>query len=85
MTIVSENIIPGEHGKTFGTNANSSSEIQSVKNAILEVDHVKEVHIKDNVFPVEVTVFTTEMVSIKDVQEAVISVGFHVIPKRVFN
>ena len=85
MTITSENIIPGEHGKTFGTNANSASEVESVKNAILEVEHVEEVNVKDDVFPVEITVYTAEMVPIKDVQQAVISVGFHVIPKTVFN
>lgn len=84
MSFTSENIIPGDQGKTFGTNAIKASEIESVKAAISKVDGVKEVIVNQTVYPVEIVVSTSRIVAIKNIQKAAISVGFHVIQKGLF-
>lgn len=84
MTIVSENVIPGNHGKVFGTNAENRTSLNNIKKAILRIDGIEDVSINEKVFPIEFTVHTSEVVSIKDIQKAAISVGFHVIPKGLF-
>lgn len=84
MTIVSENVIPGNHGKVFGTNAENRTSLNNIKKAILRVDGIRDVIIDEKVFPIELTVHTSQVVKIKEIQDAAISVGFHVIPKGLF-
>ena len=84
MSLFSENIIPGNHGKIFGTNAKSEHNLKRIKDKILSVDGVKDVIINTEIFPREFTVFTTKLVKVKDIQEKVMVTGFHVIPKNPF-
>ncbi|RYM36090.1 heavy-metal-associated domain-containing protein [Brumimicrobium glaciale] len=84
MTIVSENVIPGNHGKVFGTNAENRTSLNNIKKAILRIDGIRDVLIDEKVFPIELTVHTNDVVSIKEIQKAAISVGFHLIPKGLF-
>lgn len=84
MSLISENIIPGDQGKTFGTNANKTFEIELAKTAISKVEGVKEVIVNQAVYPFEITVSTSRIVAVKDIQKAAISVGFHVILKGLF-
>ena len=37
MKILSENVIPGNHGKTFETNAEDQRDLDETKNAIMEI------------------------------------------------
>jgi len=84
MSLLSDNVIPGNHGKVFGTNATDHENLEKIKDAILVIDGIKDVIIKEDVFPRELTVHTTQLVSIKDIEDAVIKVGFHTIPKHHF-
>lgn len=84
MTIISENVIPGGHGKVFGTNAKYKSSLESIKKVLLRIDGIIDVIINEDVFPIELTVHTSEIVAIKEIEDAVISVGFHAIPKGLF-
>ena len=83
MSLLSENIIPGEHGKVFGTNANHESELKQIKDAVLKLDGVTEVQINDTIFPKEFTVFTNKMISVEEIETIVVSIGFHAIPKAL--
>ena len=85
MTIVSENVIPGNHGKVFGTNAENRTSLNNIKRAILRIEGIRDVIINEKVFPTELTVHTREVVGIKEIQKAAISVGFHLIPKGLFS
>lgn len=38
MCLLSENIIPGNHGKTFGTNAKKGREVEVLADAISKID-----------------------------------------------
>jgi hypothetical protein len=84
MSILTNNIIPGNHGKIFGTNAMEDSDLKEIKTSLLELDGVKDVLLNTEIFPREFTVYTSKMVSIADIENRVRSVGFHAIPKDLF-
>lgn len=84
MSFLSENIIPGNHGKVFGTNAKSKQEMEKIKSAILNIDGIVDVIINDDVFPLEFTIHSSKIIKIDDIENVVIETGFHTIPKELF-
>ena len=84
MSLLTDNVIPGNHGKIFGTNAMEDSDLMEIKTSLLELDGIKDVLLNTEIFPREFTVHTTKMISITDIENKVKSVGFHAIPKDLF-
>ncbi|MCB9203054.1 MAG: heavy-metal-associated domain-containing protein [Flavobacteriales bacterium] len=85
MSLYSENIIPGNYGKVFEVNATEDSDLQKIKTKILELEGITDVIINKEEFPIKLNVHTDEIVAIKDVEQAVISLGFHAVPKSLFS
>ena len=83
MSTISQNIIVGDNGRIFETNAKSSHELQIVKDAILSLKGVTSVHFDEVKYPVEFKIVTFLAVKIKDIEEVVILKGFHAIPKTL--
>lgn len=81
MTLVTENIIPGNYGKVFETNATDHADLQKIKNAILKISGIKDVIIDETTFPKQITIHTTTIVKVKDVENAVKTTGFHALLK----
>ena len=81
MSLLSENVIPGNHGRIFGTNAKEDSDLFEIKTYLLKLDGVKNVELNLEVFPREFTIYTTKMILVSDIENRVKSVGFHAIPK----
>ena len=84
MSLLSDNVIPGSHGKVFGTNAEKNEELVKIKNKLLELDGIKDVIIDYHKFPREFTIHTSELVQIKEIEDCVKTLGFHLIPKGIF-
>jgi hypothetical protein len=84
MSLLSENVIPGNHGKIFGTNAKDGQDLEKIKTKVLSIDGIKDVIINTELYPKEFTIHTNKLVSVKDIENAVISAGFHAIPKDIF-
>jgi len=84
MSVLTNNIIPGNHGKIFGTNAMEDVDLNEIKASLLELDGIEDVLLNTGIFPREFTVHTNKMVSITDIENRVKSVGFHAIPKDLF-
>lgn len=84
MSLLSENVIPGNHGKTFGTNAMSHQDLVKIKESISHIDGIKDIIIEEDKFPRDFIIHTNAIVSVKEIQDAVIKVGFHAIPKSLF-
>ncbi|MCM4163389.1 MULTISPECIES: heavy-metal-associated domain-containing protein [unclassified Arenibacter] len=84
MGILSENVIPGNHGKVFGTNAKEVKDLRRIKEHLLKINGIENVIFNDD-FPVEFTVHTTKMVEIKEIENMVKGLGFHAIPKGLFS
>lgn len=83
MTFISENIIPGHHGKTFTTDVNEASEKSKLEAAILQIKGVVKVIFADT-FPLEFTVHTDRVVNVSDIQKKVNEWNYHVIAKGPF-
>ena len=84
MSLLSENVIPGSYGKTFGTNAKTHQELVKIKESISHIDGIEEVIIEEDQFPRDFIIHTNAIVSVKEIQDAVVTAGFHAIPKSLF-
>lgn len=84
MSVLKDNVIPGNHGQIFGTNAIEEVDLISIKSSVLQLDGIKDVLLNAETFPREFTVHTSKMVAINDIENKVKSVGFHAIPKDLF-
>lgn len=84
MSVLKDNVIPGNHGQIFGTNAIEEVDLISIKSSVLQLDGIKDVLLNAETFPREFTVHTSKMVAINDIENKVKSIGFHAIPKDLF-
>lgn len=85
MSLLSENVIPGDHGKVFDTDANEREDLEKLQQAIMKIDGIKDVLLDETDFPTELTIHTTSVVKIDDIQDAANKKGFHVVPKTLFS
>ena len=81
MSLLSENIIPGNYGKLFGTNAIEEEDLLYIKKRLIEMEGIKQVVLNGEVFPREFTVYTTKVVTVSDIEDLVKLIGFHAIPQ----
>lgn len=58
MSLLNDNIIPGNHGKVFSTNATDPGDLEIIKAEILDLEGIKDVLVNFETFPVEFTVHT---------------------------
>lgn len=82
MSILSENVIPGNQGKVFGTNVKLNSDLERIKEKLLELEGIEDVTLNFNSFPKQFIVRTNKLVRVHDIEAKVISAGFHAIPKE---
>lgn len=85
MNLLSENVIPGDHGKIFETNAENKTDLEHIKKTVLRIEGISDVLLNDDIFPREITVLTTDFVKVEEVQQAADEAGFHVLPKALFH
>ncbi len=84
MSYLSENVIPGNHGKIFGTNAQEQEDLDRIIGAIKSIDGIKDVILSQQKLPKEFTVHSSKMVEIKTIENEVKRLGFHAIPMGLF-
>lgn len=84
MRLVNKHVIPGNKGKIFGTNASCDRHMEKIKASISQVDGVVDVVLKKEVFPKEFIVFTSKLVKVLTIKNAVNKVGLHALPKSAF-
>lgn len=84
MSYLSENVIPGNHGKIFGTDAKNPKDLDRIFKAIKSIEGVEDVILSPQEFPKEFTIHTSKMVEIKIIEDKVKRLGFHAIPKGLF-
>jgi copper chaperone CopZ len=81
MSLISEHIIPGPQGRIFGTDAVKERELECIKKRLFTLDGIKNVEINMEVFPREITVYTSKLVSIEDIENKVKTTSYHAIAK----
>jgi hypothetical protein len=85
MCLLSNNIIPGTRGTSFGTNAKEETDLKTIQNSILTIDGIKEVMINLSLFPREIKVISSKLIPVHVIESKVKSVGFHAISKDPFH
>jgi hypothetical protein len=50
MSLLSENIIPGNHGKIFGTDAMEENDLIEIKTSLLTLEGINEVILNTEIF-----------------------------------
>ena len=83
MSFVSENVIPGNYGKIFGTDAKEKKDLDMIQQHLMKIDGIKEVILIDG-FPKEFKVHTSKPVQVTDIEKQVSALGFHLVPKSFF-
>ena len=81
MTFVTENIIPGNHGKKFATDVNDPTQKSRLKNELLKVPGVMDVIFDVDKDPLVFTIHTNKVVKVSAIQEKAKELNFHVIAK----
>jgi methionine synthase II (cobalamin-independent) len=81
MSLLSENVIPGNYGKLFGTNATEEEDLLYIKSRLTEIDGVTKVEVNSKIFPREFTVYTSKVVSVDEIEDLVKLTGFNAIPQ----
>ncbi len=84
MNLISENIIPGNYGKVFSTDAKEEKDLLKIKNAVENLPGVKDVILHLDKYPIELTIHTNSLIHIDTVENEVKRFGFHAIPKGAF-
>ena len=84
MSLLTENIIPGNHGKIFGTDAATDAQMDHMKLRLQKIDGVNNVTLISGVFPKEFIIYTSKLISISTIQGEVNKMGLHAIPKGLF-
>ena len=85
MSLTSENVIPGNHGKIFETNASKDEQMDEIQAKVVKIKGVKDVLLVKDVFPRQFIVHTTELVKIEEIEKAVNELKLHAIPKGFFS
>ena len=82
MSLIDDNVIPGDDGRVFGTNAVNEKDLLAIKIAIQELDGIKDIIVNHSIFPREFTIFAINLIAITDIQKKVRQAGFHAIHKE---
>lgn len=81
MNLLSENILPGDLGKTFLVNTNSQEDLTKIKDALTNLEQIDRVEFHAETYPVEISVFVNTLVPISLIEEKVFEIGCHALPK----
>ncbi|HNQ27515.1 MAG TPA: heavy-metal-associated domain-containing protein [Aquaticitalea sp.] len=84
MTFISEHVIPGDHGRKFTTDAKNPNEIANIREALLQLDGVKDVQFYETQNPVTFVVHTDKVVSVEVIENCVKTLNLHAVPTGPF-
>ena len=84
MSFITQYIIPGTKGKTFGIGADYPTANKEVVEALSSIVGIRSVELNDQVFPREITICSEIPIAVKDIQQKAKSIGVHAIPKSYF-
>ncbi len=84
MSYLEDNVIPGNYGKKFTTDAKDLEDFKRIEAAILELEGVKDVVFESKETPVVFAVHTTQVVEVDAIQDKVQLLDLHAVPTGLF-
>ena len=83
MGFLEKNLIPGEHGIVFIINTENEKDRAKVKRILLKMPEITNVTFDSEVFPEEMIVTTKKVLTIENMQKALIPYNFHALKKTL--
>jgi L-rhamnose isomerase len=84
MGFLEDNVIPGNYGKKFTTDAKNLEELKQIQDALMQIDGIKDVIFKADNNPIVFEVQTNKVVSVDDIENKVKLLNLHVVPTGLF-
>ena len=84
MSFLSENVIPGNYGKKFTTDAKDPDEFKQIQDILLNLEGVKDVIFEADTKPTVFVVHTFKVVSVHDIEHAIKELNLHAVPTGPF-
>lgn len=85
MGLETKHVIPGAHGKTFMVNIENEEDFEKVNHSLMKLEGIKDVIFNSRVYPHELTIHTSKLITVEKVQSVIIREGFHAVPKTLFS
>ncbi len=83
MSLLSENIFPGKHGKVFGTDAKFDDDLYEIKMFLQHREGIEKFEINKDKFPVEIKIYCNKIMKVKELmRDFNRKTGFHLIDKN---
>ena len=84
MSFLSENVIPGNYGKKFTTDAKNLEEFKQIEDILMKLDGVKDVLFENGSKPTVFVVHTNKVVNVHDIENKVKTLNLHAVPTGLF-
>ncbi|MCK7590966.1 heavy-metal-associated domain-containing protein [Subsaxibacter sp. CAU 1640] len=84
MSFLSENVIPGNYGKKFTTDAKHPDEFKQIEENLMKLDGVKDVMFENGSKPTVFVIHTNKVVTVKAIEDKVKELELHAVPTGPF-
>lgn len=84
MTFISENVIPGNYGKKFTTDAKHPEDFRQIEEALMTLDGIKDITFEEGSKPTVFIVHTNKVVDVKTIEHKVKELNLHAVPTGPF-
>ncbi len=84
MSFLSENVIPGHHGKKFTTDAKNPEDLNKIQDALMQLEGIKDVIFEKGSKPTVFVIHTHQVVSVHDIEHCVKDLNLHAVPTGPF-
>ncbi|MGJ8592915.1 MAG: heavy-metal-associated domain-containing protein [Aquaticitalea sp.] len=84
MSFISENVIPGNYGKKFTTDAKNPEEFKQIEDALMTLEGVKDVVFENGSTPTVFVVHTNKVVNVHEIENKIKLLDLHAVPTGLF-
>lgn len=84
MSFLSENVIPGNYGKKFTTDAKHPNDLTKIQEALMQLDGIKDVLFESENKPIVFIIHTNKVISVKEIEDCIRDLNLHAVPTGLF-
>ncbi len=84
MSFLSENVIPGNYGKKFTTNAKDPKELNKIQESLMQLEGIKDVLFERDSKPTVFIIHTNKVISVKEIEDCIRDLNLHAVPTGLF-
>lgn len=84
MSFLSENVIPGNYGKKFTTDAKHPNDLTKIQEALMQLDGIKDVLFESENKAIVFVIHTNKVISVKEIEDCIRDLNLHAVPTGLF-